>query len=90
MFKFYGDASKDDNDNDDNDDDEDDNDDDDEVDLDWCLPHDWVSPPLLTFLITKLDLTCFLSTPPPCIGKSGTEDNFIFYLEYGFFVIHEM
>ena len=45
-------------------DDNDDNDDDDEVDLDWCLPPDWVSPPLPTFLITKLDLTCFLSTPP--------------------------
>ena len=25
-------------------------------------PHDWVSPPPPTFLITMLDLTCFLST----------------------------
>ena len=44
-----------------------DNDDDaaNEVDLDWCLPHDWVSRLPPTFLITKLDLTCPLSNPHP-------------------------
>ena len=63
---------------DDNDGRDDDDDDDDEC--DWCLAHDWVSRPPRSFLIRKLDLTCFLSTnspqqPPPTHPPMMTHEN---------------